>query len=229
MYWLAAASQRHVEAIEPAFAAQVGDPEFVRHNGTARCTDPGLVRQQRSSERGLDAKRTEEVTVHGGSHDAQRLAQASDGCLVPYIAADGAQALRLRDDVAEVGRRERRIEIVRGAEDADDPVGGRVGQRPEQDRLHDTEHGGRRTNAERYRQKGSRGEPACSACRPQRHPNIRAQLLSDRHPSFSLDETPLRLDALGPNGRQVAEALARACVSLRMVLPGCLELRLAHL
>jgi hypothetical protein len=127
-----------------------------------------------------------------------------------------------------LGDERRRIEAVRRAENADDAIRRGVGQRSEQHGVHDTEHGGRRANAERDRQQRGHREPTCSASRPERVANIRAQFLADGHPSFSLDETPLRLEALGPNGRHVTKALARADVSLCVVHARCFELRFAQ-
>jgi hypothetical protein len=160
---------------------------------------PVFAGQCRAADHRIDTERRQKTRGNERSGDLLRLAsepREGESARRPGDRADGGEApgfLLQREEIGVRGRACPLLGIVLHA-DEDEPLGIGVGQRLQQDRVHNAEDGRVGTDAETERQHGDRGEGGGAA----HHPEGVAQILEE-----VLEQTASRLVA-----RVLLESLA---------------------
>ena len=169
------AVERERASEDRAIAAELRMPERVRQDDHASAAGVILVRAEHAAERGRGAEQREEIGGHLFAQDLHGFPGSREGAGHAGVAREALE--RLGEPVVfEVGRRDakarrRRAARRRHLRQLHEPIGVRVGQRPEQHAIDNAEHGSVGADAERDRQDGHRGEAG--------RPPERAQGVSD--------------------------------------------------
>ncbi len=163
------ADHRRVHAVhanratdDAGIAAQPLPPVGIGEDGDVVASGRRLLFAERASQHGTEAEGGEEIGRHAGDVLAPGGAGFADDRGVFAVDGDGGEGadaspslVVVRDGGAVVEDARLRI----GVEHADQAVGVREGQRPEQDAVHDGKYRERRAEAEAEGREGRRGEP----------------------------------------------------------------------
>ena len=196
-------------------AAELSSPEGCRQDRDLRGTRSIVLRAERTSAHRRRAQRGEQARRDAGSDDALgRRSLAAVRAEVHVGDAVGADVLERARRVALI-QQKRRVRLIDlrdpGYDDrvreGDEPVRVGEGQRPEQDPVDDTEHGGRRSDPQREHEHHGGGEARCGA----KPPECIARVLLDRSQELESLHAPLPFvtdgDATIPDLVEIAEAL----------------------